>query len=320
MNKLRAMTAFRRVAELGSFSAAAADLRISNAAVSNYVSQLEAELGATLLVRSTRHLALSEIGQAYLPRVQAILDEIDETEAAARGLQSTPHGRLHVSAPATFGMLHVAPCIPAFAERHPELVLDLSFNDRVVDLVDEQVHVALRIGSGLPDSSLVARALMPIERVVCAAPAYLERHGAPTTPADLARHNCLTFKHSDSRYSWPLGGERQPVSGSITADSSIALREAALAGAGILLAPRFLTAPEIHAGRLVPLLRDCPVEAHTLYAVFPPGARSPTKVRLFLDHLMGFLGDPPRWEAGGGQAPSPSAGSATSAPASQSIL
>ncbi|MGC9369180.1 MAG: LysR family transcriptional regulator [Paracoccaceae bacterium] len=294
------MAAFRRVAELGSFSAAAADLRISNAAVSNYVSQLEAELGATLLIRSTRHIALSEIGQEYLPRVQAILDEIDEAEAAARGLQCTPHGRLHVTAPATFGLLHVAPCIPAFSERYPEVTLDLSFNDRVVDLIEQQVNVALRISTGLPDSSLVARALMPIERVLCAAPAYLERHGSPETPADLTRHNCLTFKHSDSRHSWPLGGTRQPVSGRITADSSIALREAALAGAGILLAPRFIVAPDIHAGRLVPLLPGYPPEAHTLYAVFPPGARPATKVRLFLDHLMDCLGDPPRWETGAG--------------------
>lgn len=296
MNKLRAMTAFRRVAELGSFSAAAADLRISNAAVSNYVSQLEAALGATLLIRSTRRLALSEIGQAYLPRVQAILDEIEEAEAAARGLRSIPHGRLHINASATFGLLHVAPCIPAFSERYPELVLDLSFNDRVVDLIEEQVHVALRISTGLPVSGLGARALMPIECVLCAAPAYLERHGAPEKPADLVRHNCLTFKQSDSRHSWPLGGERQPVSGTLTADSSIALRELALAGAGILLAPRFIAAPDIHAGRLIPLLPGYPPEAHTLYAVFPPGARPSTKVRLFLDHLMECLGDPPRWE------------------------
>jgi len=296
MNKLRAMTAFRRVAELGSFSAAAADLRISNAAVSNYVSQLEAEVGAPLLIRSTRHLALSEIGQDYLPRVQAILDEIEEAEAAARGLQSTPHGRLHVNAPATFGLMHVAPFVPAFAERYPQLTLDLSFNDRVVDLIEEQVHVALRVSTGLPSSSLIARALMPIERVVCAAPSYLARRGTPRTPAELAHHNCLTFKHSDSRHSWPLGDVRQPVSGTITADSSMALREAALAGAGILFAPRFIAAPDIHAGRLVPLLEDHPAPAHTLYAVFPPGTRPATKVKLFLDHLMECLGDPPRWE------------------------
>lgn len=296
MNKLKAMMAFRRVAELGSFTDAASDLGLSNAGVSNYVSQLEKELGVTLLIRSTRHISLSEIGQSYLDKVQRILDCLEEAEDSVRGLQTKPHGRLHVNAPSTFGQLHVTSCIPAFARRYPDVKVDLSLSDRVVDLIEERVDIALRVSTGLPDSTLVARALAPIDRVVCAAPAYLELYGAPTSPEELAHHNCITYKLSDSSVDWPLGGKRYPVSGMVRADSSVAVRDLTVGGSGISLLPRFIAAPDIRAGRLVPLLEGHSPEAHTLYAVFPPAARPSIKVRLFLEHFLDHLGSPPRWE------------------------
>jgi DNA-binding transcriptional LysR family regulator len=296
MNKLRAMSAFRRVAELGSFTGAAQDLGLSNAAVSNYVSQLEADLGVTLLLRSTRHVGLSEIGKAYLPKVQAILDAIEEAEDTARGLQTTPHGRLHVNAPATFGLLHVSPFVPDFARRYPAVTLDLSFNDRIIDLIEDRVDIALRISRGLPDSTLVARVLKPIRRAVCASPDYLARRGAPETPANLAQHDCITYTLSDSAQDWSLGGVRYPIAGKVRADSSIAVRDLTLAGLGISMMPRFIAGPDLHAGRLVSLLDDHPTEDLTLHAVFPPGTRPSVKLRAFVGEFLSFLGDPPRWE------------------------
>lgn len=296
MNKLRAMSAFRRVAELGSFTGAAQDLGLSNAAVSNYVNQLEADLGVTLLVRSTRQVGLSEIGKAYLPKVQAILDGIEEAEDSARGLQTTPHGRLHVNAPATFGLLHVVPFVPEFSRRYPAVTLDLSFNDHVVDLIEERVDIALRISRQLPDSSLVARVLKPIRRVVCASPDYVARFGFPETPEDLARHACITYTLSDSAQDWSLGGKRYPVAGSVRADSSIAVRDLTLAGLGLSMMPRFIAGPDLQSGRLVSLLEDYSTEDLTLYAVFPPGTRPSVKLRAFVDEFSSFLGDPPRWE------------------------
>ena len=296
MNKLRAMAAFRRVAELGSFTGAAQDLGLSNAAVSNYVGQLEAHLGVTLLVRSTRQVALSEIGKAYLPKVQALLDGIEEAEDTARGLQTTPHGRLHVNAPATFGLLHVSPFVPEFLQRYPRVQLDLSFNDRVVDLIEERVDIALRVSRGLPDSTLVARRLTTIRRAVCAAPEYIARHGQPEMPADLARHACITYTLSDSAQDWSLGGRRFAIGGPVRADSSIAVRDLTLAGLGISMMPRFIAGPEILAGRLVPLLEDHPTEDLALHAVFPPGTRPSVKLRAFVEGFSAFLGEPPRWE------------------------
>jgi DNA-binding transcriptional LysR family regulator len=296
MNKLMAMAAFRRVAELGSFTAAARDLGLSSAAVSNYVRQIEAHLGVTLLVRSTRKVALSEIGKAYLPKVQALLDAIEEAEDTARGLQTTPHGRLHVNAPATFGLLHVNPFVPDFVRRHPRVTLDLSFNDRVVDLIEERVDIALRVSRALPDSTLVARRLATIRRTVCATPDYIARHGRPERPKDLVRHACITYTLSDSVQDWSLGGSRVPIGGPVRADSSIAVRDLTLAGLGISMMPRFIAGPDLLAGRLVPLLEEHPTEDLTLYAVFPPGVRPSVKLRAFVDGFVAFLGDPPRWE------------------------
>lgn len=193
MDALTGMRVFRRVVERGSFSAAAADLDLSNGAVSKHIGQLEGHLGARLLNRTTRRLSLTEAGRTYYERCVRLLDDLDEAERAVRQLHAAPRGRLKISAPMSFGILHLAPALPEFGLRYPEVEVDVVLNDRFVDLIDEGYDVALRIITDLPDSTLVARRFTLVRRVVCAAPAYLERHGVPVTPDDLKRHHCLIY-------------------------------------------------------------------------------------------------------------------------------
>src|SRR3712207_2547014 len=245
------MHAFRRVIELGSFRAAARDLGRSNAAVSKQVSDLEAELGATLIARTTRRLSLTEVGQAYYERCARLLDDLMETETAVASLQAAPRGLLRVNAPMSFGLLHLARVMPAYIQRCPEVRVDLVMNDRAVDLLEEGCDVAVRVRTSLPDSSLIARRLAPVRRVLCAAPEYLERHGHPERPEDLVRHRCLIYSLSTSPDQWIFAPrtEGQLVTVKVPpyfiANSSIALREALLAGSGIAVVSTFLVGADI---------------------------------------------------------------------------
>jgi len=303
VDKLAAMHAFRRVIELGSFRAAARDLGRSNAAVSTQIGDLEGELGATLITRRTRRLALTEVGRAYYERCARILDDLAEAETAVASLQSAPRGLLRVNAPMSFGLLHLAPALPAYMQRCPEVRVDLVMNDRAVDLVEEGFDVAVRVRTGLPDSSLIARRLAPVRRVVCAAPDYLERYGCPERPEDLARHRCLIYSLSASPTEWTfaprVGGELliTAVTPYFTANSSIALREALLAGSGVALVPTFVVGPDMEAGRLRPVLSDFEIPLHTMYALYPSTRHLSPKVRSFVDFLVGQYGDKPSWDS-----------------------
>lgn len=304
MDTLTRMRVLRRVVERGSFSAAAADLELSNSAVSKHIRQLEAYLGARLLNRTTRRLSLTEAGRAYYERCVRLLDDVDEAELAVRQLNVAPRGRLKINAPMSFGILHLAPALPEFSARYPEVEVDVVLNDRFVDLIEEGFDVALRIITDLPDSTLVGRRLASIRRVVCAAPAYLERHGVPTTPEDLKDHQCLIYSFTDDhwRFDGPAGAQVVKVAGKYRINNSIALREALLAGMGIALIPTFLVGPLIGAGALVSLLDEhYTVEPHGLYAVYPQNRYLLPKLRAFVNFMSERFGDLPPWDATTGE-------------------
>jgi DNA-binding transcriptional LysR family regulator len=302
MDRLDALRSFRRVVELGGFSSAARDLGLSNAAISKHVAQLEGRLGARLLQRTTRRISLTEAGRAYYERTARLLDDLAEADDAVGRMQAAPRGTLRVNAPMSFGVQYLAPVLPDFLARCPEVSIDLAMNDRVVDILEEGVDVALRIRSGLPDSRLIAQKLAPVRRLVCAAPAYLARRGRPQHPAELAHHDCLIYSLTDAPETWdfegPEGPVAVPVRGRLRADNGQALRDAALAGIGIIRLPSFSVAPELKAGRLVEILAGWRVPAHEFYAVYPTNRYLAPKLRAFVDFLAERFGGAP-WDSEG---------------------
>lgn len=299
MDRLAALQAFVRVAESRSFSEAARRLRTSKSAVSRLVAALETELGARLFHRTTRSLTLTEPGRAYFERVGRVLADLDEADQSVSQSQATPRGRLKVNAPMSFGFLHLAPAIPDFLARYPEVGVDMTMNDRFVDLVDEGFDVAVRIGS-LADSSLVARRLAPIRRVVCASRAYLRARGVPLSPDDLAGHDCLGYSNISGQ-NWPLmNAEGAPLSvhvaGRLTTNNGDALRAAALRGAGLAYLPTFIVGGDLQEGTLVTVLeRFVPQDMH-VNAVYPHARHLSPKVRSFVDFLAERFGPRPYWD------------------------
>lgn len=295
-DKLVAMKIFRRVAELGSFTRAADDLDVTAATVSKHVAFLEQDLDTRLINRTTRRMNLTDAGLAFLKRTQALLDDLEDAELEARGFQAEPRGKIRINVPMSFGLTHITEAIDSFLVRYPEIDIDLQLSDRMVDLVEQGVDIAIRVRGALSDSSLLARVLRKSRNVVCAAPHYLEGAPAIDTPADLARHNCLMFTLHDRPRIWELGEEQVVVNGNLRIDSSLAIRASLLRGAGVGLVPRFLVQNDLDSGTLIPLLQGFPPKPYTVFALFPPGRRQPMKVRMLLDHLDQHLGDKPYWE------------------------
>lgn len=285
MDRLHAMEVFVRVVEAGSFSAAARDLQIGQPNVSKLVAALEKHLQVRLLVRSTRQLHPTEAGQAFYERARRTIAEADDAETAARGLGKGLDGRLRVGAPVTFARLHVIPKIGAFLVRHPRLRVDFLLDDRFVDLLNENVDVALR-GGELSDSSLTARKLSTCERFVVASPAYLERMGVPSSPADLLNHTALVYTQGLVAEEWRFrraGRDttvRVPTRLSFSAAEGI--REAVIAGLGVAITSRWLMSPELASGSVVPVLTDWKLPNADLWAVFPTGRLPTAKARAFV--------------------------------------
>ena len=298
MDNLSGMAVFAQVVESRSFTKAAQRLGMSKAAVSKQVSRLEERLGARLLNRTTRRLSLTEIGAAFYERCARIVAEAEEAELAVTRLHAAPRGTLRVDAPLSFGLQYLAPILPDFMVQNPELSVDLTFNDRFVDLVEEGYDVAVRIAR-LPDSSLIARKLSESRSVVCAAPAYWQRRGRPAHPADLAAHDCFAYSYLATRNEWRFRGPDGPasvrISGSLTANNGDVLREAALAGLGVVMLPLFMVCDDLRAGRLEPVLRDFQSDPAGIHAVYPHNRHLSAKVRAFIDHLVAAL-DPAPWE------------------------
>lgn len=299
MDRFAAMEAFVAVVEAGSFVRASKRLGLSTTSVSRLVSALEAHLDARLLQRTTRRLSLTDAGRAFYQHAIDLLADLAEAEAAVSAERETASGVLRVSAPVSFGVLHLAPLLARFRQEQPQVSLDLSLNDRVVDLVEEGRDLAIRISSQLPASSLVARALAPARLVVCAAPAYLERHGSPKVPADLREHHCLLYSYAEQPDQWvftgPDGQQQISVSGFLIANNGDVLRLAALAGEGIVLQPSFIVGDDLLAGRLVPLLEEYALPSLMVYAVYPSRRHLPARVRAFVDFLAAAWGGTPPW-------------------------
>jgi DNA-binding transcriptional LysR family regulator len=301
LDRFTGMQVFLKVAALGSLSAAARALSISQTMATKHIASIEDRLGARLMIRTTRKLTLTEAGLRYRDAAERILAELDEAEAAAAADTVEPRGTLRVNAPLAFGIRQIAPVVSDFAEAYPALTLDIVFHDRVIDLVEEGWDVAVRIGR-LADSALVARKLAPIRTVVAAAPAYLAAAGRPRTVAELAGHNCLayTLPSQAAGMRWHFGENGDvtvAISGNLRANSGDALRAAALAGQGIIYQPTFLIAEDLRDGRLVQLTLDhAPYVAFNAYAVYAPDRHVPAKVRAFIDFLAKRWGGVPPWD------------------------
>lgn len=293
MDRVREMEVFAQVAASGSLSAAARVLGLSVGAVSKHLAALEARLGARLLLRTTRSLALTDEGEAFLPRVRALLADLAEAEAVVAAEEGPLTGFLRVTASASFGRTHVAPLVAEFLRRHPGLRLHLLLTDTILDLVEENVDVALRFGV-LPDSGLVARRLAANWRVVCAAPAYLERAGRPLSPAELAGHECLVIGDGNERVWTFVGGDGEEsvrVGGRLASNNGEVVHSWALEGMGLALKSVWDVEGDLAAGRLVAVLEQWRSPDTALHAVSPAArARSP-RVRRFIDFVAAHLAE-----------------------------
>ena len=299
MDRFDAMQVFAQVVETGSFAKAAARLERSTSAVSRQVADLEARLRTRLLNRTTRRVSVTETGRAFYERCVQLLSDLQEAEQEALRAAVVPRGTVRLTTSVNFGVRHVAPAIAAFLARHAEVRFDVSLSDRIVDLVEEGFDLAIRIGAAGSDS-VVARQLGQTRLVPCAARAYLEKHGTPRTPEDLARHNCFTYEYVSPRNLWRFrdvaGAERSVrVSGNLHSNNGDLLAEAAALGAGVVFEPAFIVGPEVRAGRLVPLLQGYEPLPVPIYAVYPTRKHLSAKVRLFVDFLIERFADAADW-------------------------
>lgn len=291
---------FVAVVEAESFTRAAAKLGLTKSAVSRRVSDLEEQLGVQLLHRTTRSLSLTEAGERYLEHARTALSEAIAAEDAATELQRVPRGRLRINAPMSFGRLHVAPAIPDFLKRYPDIHVDMTMEDRVVDLIEGRYDLAIRVGT-LPDSTLVARKLAPSSTVLCASPEYVKKHGKPHRPEELLDHNCLLYAYFSEANEWTFVRDTERtsirVSGSYQVNNSEALRDAVMQGSGVSRIPTFIVGPDIAKGDLVRLLDDYVMPSQDIYAVWPERRHLPTKVRVFIDYLTERIGGAqPIWD------------------------
>ncbi len=290
MDTLTRMRAFIEVVEAEGFSAAARKIGRSKALLSKYVRELEDELGALLLNRTTRQFSLTEAGHTYYRRASEIVREIDSLADSVRESSGDVRGRIKLTAPRTFADAPVGESLIDFAKQHPDIVLEIHLDDRFVDLVEEGFDLAIRI-SRLESSSLIARRLAPFSIRVCGAPELIEQVGMPTHPRDLARAPCIIDTNGRWLANWPFRGDDDEtisvaVSGPIEVNSPIAARAAAVAGLGFAVLPDFIAAPEIMSGRLLPVLDERILQGGGIFAVYPHRRYLPAKVRVFVDFLV----------------------------------
>ncbi len=303
LDRLTSLEVFARVAAVGSLSGAARAMGLSQTMVTKHIASLEARLGAKLFHRTTRRLSITEAGRSYLESSERILSDMEAAEAAIAADRVEPRGLLRVNVPVVFGTRQIAPLLADFAERYPNVTIELGLNDRLVDLAEEGWDLAIRIGK-LRDSSMVARRLAPSRMVVCAAPSYLARHGTPRSVGDLASHNCLgyTLSQQASAAEWLFGKQgdiRVQVKGNLRANNGDALRAATLAGLGVARQPTFIVADDLRAGTLVALPLDQPeIQTTAVHAVYLPDRRPPAKVRAFIDFLAASFSPEPPWDRG----------------------
>ena len=293
MDKLTSLRAFVKVVETASFSEAGRRLRMSRSAISKHVAELEQELGVQLLSRTTRRVTPTENGQSYYERAVTILADLDAADRAVSELQVKPRGLLRINAPMSFGTMQLGPAIAGFMQLYPDLQIQLVLSDEHVDPVQDGLDVTLRIAE-LESSSLIARKLMPIDRVICASPGYLQEHGTPEHPADLRNHVCLTYGYLSTGNQWKLTGEDGDhwinPRWTLCANNAEVLRDAAVAGRGIAVLPVFIAEAALKRGDLRSILVAYKTPPLTLYAIYPPTRHLAVKVRLFIDYLVQRFG------------------------------
>ena len=290
MDRLGAIQVFAQVVESGSFAKAADRLGLSTSAASRQVADLESHLQTRLLNRTTRRVSLTESGQQFYERAVQLMTDLAEAEQEASSAAVVPRGTIRLTTSVNFGVRHVAPAIAEFLERYPDVRFDVSLSDRVVDLVEEGLDLAIRIGAPVADN-LVARKLGETRMVPCASPGYLAKHAAPKTPEDLARHNCFTYEYVSPRHVWRFrdrsGAEHAVrVAGRLHSNNGDLLAEVAARDGGIVFEPAFIVGPEVRAGRLVPLLQDFVPPPVPIYALYPSRKHLSAKVRRFVEFLI----------------------------------
>src|SRR5882757_6846399 len=299
MDKLASIRAFTKVVERGSFSAAGRELRLSRSAISKYVRELEEELSVQLLNRTTRSVSPTENGQAYYERCIAILAELEEADLAVSRLQAEPRGLLRVNAPMSFGTLHLGRVVADFMAKFPELQIQLVLSDQQIDPVQEGFDITLRIAD-LPSSSLIARKIVTINRAICAAPTYLDRHGTPGHPNDLRNHACLSYGHLATGNQWKLTGSDGDhwvqTPWTLCTNNAEVLRDAAVKGRGIALLPTFIAGADLRSGALRSILAKYKAPELALYAVYAPTRHLSVKVRVFIDFLVERFSGRPSWD------------------------
>ncbi len=295
MDRFDEMRAFVRVVEAGGISAAAEQLGLAKSAVSRRLSELENRLDTQLLRRTTRRMHLTDAGEAFYQRCVAILEELDDAEQSLAESRHTLGGRLRINAPLSLGVRHLMPLLDTFMAAHPALQLDIDLDDHRVDLIEEGVDVVLRIGQ-LEDSSLIARPLCPIPLVYCAAPAYLTRHGEPSSPAELSGHQVISYSLINEARQWEFGGQRVQPQIRLRANNGELMLQAAEAGYGILRVPTFIAHQALAEGRLRTVLDDHAPETEQLFALYASRRYLPLRVRSFVDFIAEQLADGGPWE------------------------
>lgn len=288
MDKFQEMQAFASVVEAGSFVRAADALNLSKTAVSRLVADLEERLGVRLLHRTTRRLSMTQEGEVFYERCKDLLGSVQEAEAEVTAHAGEAIGQLRINVPVTFGLMHLAPLWPVFMQRHPKVVLDITLSDRTVDLVEEGYDLAVRIAR-LPSSSLVSRQLTATRLVLCASPAYLERHGSPQHPSELARHAVMAYSLMAIGDVWPFEGPDGAVSVKVHpkmwSNSGDTCCAAALAHQGLVLQPSFMVGTHLQAGTLVEVMPQFRAQELGVYAVYPSRKHVTPKVRVLIDFL-----------------------------------
>lgn len=291
MDKFESIRAFTQVVESGGFAAAARQMGLSRSAVNKLVIHLEDDLQTQLLHRTTRRVSATAAGRAFYERCVNILADLEEAELALSRLQEEPRGHLRVNAPMTFGILHLGPLLVEFMAQYPDLQVELSLNDRFIDPIDEGFDVTVRIAAVPGAASLIAHTLAPCPMVICAAPSYLQRRGTPTQPSDLTNHACLHYGHRAQDNSWTLtDADHAPltvsVRGPLCCNNGEVLKQAAVAGLGIVLMPRFIVEDALQMGQLQPILTEfCPPE-NQIFALYPVNRHLSVKVKALIEFLQ----------------------------------
>lgn len=288
---------FVRIATTHNISLAGNELGLSPPVASMHINKLENSLGVKLIHRTTRKVSLTEEGQEFLPHAEEILNAVDSAKAAIGAGSFTPQGTIRVSAPASFGRMHIVPFLKAFTEEHPQLKIDLRQSDSIVDMVEGGFDIAIRNAS-LNDSTLVARKLARDKRIICASPEYINKYGEPKTPQELLKHQCINLIGIDSwAFETPDGMQKIKSKGAIRIDNGESIRDACIDGAGLTLCSIWCAYKALQKGELVQVLKDFPLVSDTaIWAVYPSSRLLAPKVRAFIDYFIGCYGETPYWE------------------------